>query len=145
MSSSYVRGLVNAWVAANKPGAISTVVDLSDSHTLADLPAASGTTPWIGVQFVQATEERVSIGPDSCWREEGIFYLHVVVPSGFTSATALGHCETLRTALRGQRLAADMYVRSVDPPSDTTTIALGLDGPWKGWTVVADYYRDLHA
>lgn len=135
---------MNAWVDANKPGAITHVIDLSDSEIIENLPS-NLTGFWIGVQFVQATEEIVSIGPSQCWREEGIFYIHVVAPAGFTSAAAIGHCETIRSALRGQRLAADMYVRSVDPPSDTTTIALGLDGPWKGWTIVADYYRDLHA
>lgn len=142
MSSSYVRGLVNAWLAANSP--IATVLDLSDTNTEDDLPSNLDTA-WLAVQFVNSTEERVSTGPDACWREEGIFYIHVVVPAGFNSSAALAFCETVRTALRDQRLAPDMYVRSVDPPTDSAAIALSLDGPWKGWAVVADYYRDLHA
>lgn len=142
MSSSYVRDTVKDWLAANSP--LTTVLDLADINTLADLPP-NLTGAWIAVQFVSAVEERVSIGPEACWREEGIFFVHVVVPAGFNASAAIAYCETIRAGLRGNRLAPDMYVRSVDPPSDAASIALGLDGPWKGWAVVADYYRDLHA
>lgn len=147
MSSSSVREIVKAKLATVSAWPI---YDMSDS-TISQLPSNKN-EPWLGVQFVGGTERVDSIGggnsaddpnPRNCWLEEGVFFVHVVTPTGYSGLNPLDEAEAIRQQFRGYRkevsLTYKFWVESVDPPTDQAGAAIQIDGPWHGWSVAMDY------
>jgi hypothetical protein len=137
MSSSAVRTEVKNYLQANWTE--TPIYDLSDFYSLEDLP--SDLESWLGIQFIGGLEEVRAIG-ETCYRERGIIFFHVVVQSGFDSANALSLCENLRDLMRALRVNS-LVIEQVKPPNDSFGKALFFKGNWHGWAVETEYYYDF--
>lgn len=138
MSSQAFRNLVKDWFATNHPEL--AVVEISDDDV--EIPAPATLSTWVGLQFIQASDDAVSVGNgDVAYREDGVFYIHIVSPTGFSSAASLALADSLRYALRGSRIG-DAVIQSCYTPTDQNGAAIQIDGPWHGWSVMVEYYFD---
>lgn len=133
MSSPAFRAVVLGVLAAQ--WSATAVYDKSDYINIEDLPA-SGEAPVLLVQFLSASETLETIGTQGAdgWREDGSFYLHLLMPTGEASTRALALGEQLRGLFRGQRFGA-FVIESIDPFVDVDIL-----GKWRRWSAPGNYY-----
>lgn len=115
--------------------------DLSDYLDIAKLPA-TGTQAVLLVQFIGGPERLATIatrGSDG-WQEEGIFYFHLLMPTGEPSQRALSLGEELRAMFRGKRFGS-YVIEAVDPFTDFMGAAIRVSGKWHGWSAPGSYYN----
>jgi hypothetical protein len=133
MASEDTRTAINAAVvAAASP---TPVFDLSDYVTLDDALAEIDSEAVL-IQYTTSGERAQSVGgPGSTgWEEDGTVTLHLVVPTGFASAPAIQKGDSIRLALRGQRVSPSVTIESADPFIDFGSGASGLyGGSFKGY------------
>ena len=115
--------------------------DLSDYTELDALPA-TGTEPVLLVQFIGGPERLATIATRGThgWEETGIFYLHLLMPTGESSQRALTLGEELRAMFRGRRFGS-YVIESLDPFSDFFGAAIRVLGKWHGWSAPGSYYN----
>lgn len=132
MSSESARASILAAVTA--AAAPLPVEDVSDFVTLVDaLPTNSSEV--VLVQYAVSDERVATIGGEGnqSWEEDGTVVLHLVIPSGNTSAAAVAKGEAIRQALRGTR-HGKVTIEACSPFTDYSNGASGLyGGAWKGW------------
>jgi hypothetical protein len=114
------------------------VFDLTEYTSIDDIPLNS-TTECLLVDFISASERVTTIGGsgNQGWEEDGTLALHWLLPTGFPTAPVLAKCETLRLALRGQRIGR-VILESVEPFMQTGS-PIGIDGGWTGLSSLMYY------
>lgn len=106
--------------------------DLSDYITLEDA-LGDVDSQAVLIQYIAADEIPVTIGGagSNGYEETDSVALHYIVPTGFDSDPAVIQSDTIREALRGQRLTPEIVVESMSPFIDMPD---GLyAGAWKAW------------
>ena len=140
MSSLDVRTAITAAVAA--AAAPWPAYDLSDYVSLEDA-LGSVDSESILIQYVTSGENIVTIGGEGNqgYEETGSVVLHMVVPTGFESDPTVAKGDSIRLALRGQRVAPDVTLEQVDPFTDFG-LGSGLRvGAWHLWASNVFYSR----
>lgn len=139
MSSPSFRAVVKSVLAAQWTA--TAVYDLSDYTNLNDLPL-TGEDPVVLVQFIGGPERLATIATQGAhgWQENGVFYLHVLVPTGESSDRALSLGEQLRSLFRGKRFGS-YIIDALDPFSDFLGAAIRVSGKWHGWSAPGSYYN----
>lgn len=137
MSSPAIRDAIKAELAANWTA--TPVFDLSDYVAFSDIPLGE-TDAMLLLQFVGGPERLATIGQieNHSWREEGIAFFHLCLPTGETAARALTLGEELVVMFRGRRFGA-FVVDYMEHFSDFAGAAIKLDGRWHGWTSTLGY------
>jgi hypothetical protein len=117
------------------------VLDLSDYLAVDDLPA-TGTDPVLLLQFIGGPDRMATIAQEGNhgWREDGVFYFHLLLPTGEPAARALSLGEQLRGIFRGRRLGS-YVIDNIEPFSDFAGAAIRVNGKWHGWSAAAAYYN----
>ena len=143
MTSPAIRQAVKDELAAN--WSLCPVFDLSDYITLDDMPAGP-TDKVLLLSFGFSSESMVTIAHTGShgWQEIGVFYFHLLFPTGDDAAEALVWGEQLRTLFRGKRFD-DVIIDSVPPFTDQDGAAIRLNGRWHGWSAPASFYRVICA
>ena len=132
---SVVKGVLAAqWVAT-------PFYDLSDFTELDDLNKV-GEDALVLIQFIGGPERLATIATQGThgWQENGIFYLHLLVPTGEPSDRALSLGEQLRSLFRGKRFGS-YIIEALDPFSDFMGSAIRINGKWHGWSAPGSYYN----
>lgn len=139
MSSPAFRAIVLGELAAH--WAPRLYFDLSDYTDIDALPA-TGEEPVLLVQFIGGTERLATIATQGThgWQEDGIFYFHLLMPTGENSQRALTWGEELRTLFRGKRFGS-YVIEAVEPFSDFLGAAIRIAGKWHGWSAPGSYYN----
>lgn len=140
MSSLAVRNEVTDFINTNFTAY--PWFDLS-FHWDIDEISANQRDPFMLVQFASPGENIASLGPNSCWREDGILMFHVCGPIGGDNMELMRVCEEFRLKLRGQRLGVTV-VESVSPPTNAEGAAIKFDGQWVGFSMTGSYVADHH-
>ncbi len=142
MASLYARTTIRDHIAANWTA--TPWFDLSDFVDVNDIPAPDAQA-YVILQFIGGTDEQVTIGGfnQNGYREEGAFYLHYVAPTGGTAAGDLAVAEQLRALFVGRRFPR-LVIRSVTTWTDQEGAAIGVTGPWRGFSAMALFYNDVH-
>ncbi len=141
MSSKAVRDAIEAAVMA--AAAPLPVYDLSDYQSLSDVLPTADTTAVL-LQFVVADEEMRTIGNEGNqgWEETGTAVIHIMVPQGDDSGDTVTLCDSIRTALRGRRVAPSITIETCEPFTDFGGSAVNNDPAlWKGWASNLFYRR----
>lgn len=139
MSSPAFRELVKSVLAAN--WSATPVYDLSDYTNVDDLPAM-GDDAVLLLQFIGGPERLATIATQGThgWQETGIFYFHLLMPTGEPSDRALLYGEALRALFRGKRFGS-YVIEALDPFSDFQGAAIRINGKWHGWSAPGSYYN----
>ncbi len=140
MSSASVRAAINA--AVTTAAAPLPVFDISDYVSLDDC-LGNIDSQCVLIQYVAAGEEIVTVGGpgNQGYEETGTVVLHLMVPTGFESDTTVATSDTIREALRGQRVAPDVVLEQVDPFVDFGLGSGLYGGAWHGWASNVFYSR----
>jgi hypothetical protein len=149
MSSVYVRDQVITFLEASAPTEV--FIDLSGQFSdIEDLVIDAGITmsdPWVGIQFLGSDEEPVSVPATNAvgkYREYGSIYIHVVgVAVLGESVNILTRAETLRDALRGQRIN-DVVIQSVTPANFGLGATISFEAGYTSASFIVNYERDLN-
>jgi hypothetical protein len=138
MSSLPVRTEVTDWL--NKNYLATPWFDLS-FHWDIDEISEDQRAPFMLVQFASPGETLSSLGPDNCWREDGILMFHICGPVGGDNMKLLIIAENMRKAFRGKRLGVTV-IESVSPPTNAAGASIKFDGNWVGFTMSSSYTAD---
>ena len=150
MSSSYVRTQIKNYLTAN--AATETQIDFSAEYRTLDLLrqdfGLSITDPFLGLQFLPSGEVPWSIPSNNssgCFRETGVFFMHVVEPvqpqPALTDAI-LARAETLLGLFRGATIDGQIYVESVTQPNFDAGATLQFENSYESAAVTVNWYRD---
>jgi len=135
MSSLAAKTLIKADFTAN--WTTTPWFDLSDFLNLSDVPVASNTSVWLGLEFPPAAETITCLGIKQS-RETGLLVVHTLVPDGFSSATADALVEQARNFLRWKRLGA-LIITDINTP-----ISYQNDlGTFRDFVFTCNYYFDI--
>lgn len=134
MSSGYVRSKLEVFLLENWDDTDFFVVD--DAEDISSIPANT-TQPWLGIEYLSSTEA-VDCLPANMWRERGTILLHIVIPNGWKSSTAIVLGDKLQRMLRGQRLD-DLVIESVSPVISTDPPAIPRTSAWQGFCLISQY------
>lgn len=106
-----------------------------------DLPEPPA--PWVAVEMTGTLYDQASLGAgvraDELWREEGILWMHVMVPAGSGAETARTLAGQLCDLFRGVEL---------DPNIEFRGFSIGLgepgddDGNWYRISISSDWIRN---
>ena len=141
MSSDTLHAALRAYLEANW-----TATPLAWENEAFEAPrdALGNPLPWVMVEASGNLCAQASIGAGSAaanlWREEGLVWLHVFVPTGTGSALARQHARALVDLFRGLTLAAgtiryrDASIGRGEPGSD--------DGKWWRISAGVEWQRD---
>lgn len=99
--------------------------------------------PWVDVEITGTEYDQASLGAgtvaSNLWREDGMLWLHVMVPSGSGSGVARTHAANLAALFRGLDLDPDIVFR-------TMSIGLGSpgddDGNWWRLSLSIEWQSD---
>jgi hypothetical protein len=143
MTSPGLRSAIKAELAARWSAC--PVFDLSDYISFAEIPQADLDCMLL-LQFTPSTERIATIGPPELhsWREQGVIYFHLAMPTGEPSARALTLGEELRALFRNRRIGA-YRLDFFDPFSDFAGAAIKLDGRWHGWSAPLGFTTEVCA
>lgn len=96
---------------------------------------------WATVDYIPSNDQRRSLGPKSCWREEGVILAVVFVLPGFGDTQAVTLADQVRDAFRDwQDTVNDIRIVQADPPeSDGAS-----DGRWFAASVSLAYQYDRY-
>ena len=150
MSSLFVRDEVESFLRSNAPSETIIPID-GDFDYINDLVIRYRLTPrsnWVGLQFIGAEEEPISLTANNsqgCYREIGVFYIHVVAPSTLGGARAiLQRGEVIRDLIRGQRIADKILIERVAPVNLNAGATLTFQGGYSSGLIVVEYEYDKH-
>lgn len=135
MSSDTVYSAVRTYLEANW-----TATPLAWENEAFDPPSPADA--WVMVEVSGNSYDQASIGAstraENRWREEGMVWCHVMVPTGTGSLTARQHATALANLFRGIELPGDIEFR-------TLSIGLGEsaddDGVWWRLSLSAEWIR----
>lgn len=150
MSNLYVRENVMAFLQAEVP--TEKFVDMTgEFDELQDFLRDSGVSPgenWVGVQFIAGAENPVDVrgtNDKGKYREEGTIYLHVVGKSGLTAHKTISpRGETIKNALRGQRIASSILVESLTGPNFGVGATLNFTNGYTAAAVYVEYTYEIN-
>lgn len=116
--------------------------DLSDYQTIEEvLPNISATS--VIVQYVVSDDTLQSIGGEGNqgWEESGTATIHLLVPTGISSDSAVSKGDEIRLGIRGKRLSNGVVVESCSPFVDFGGGAFGVNGSVHSWAANIYYTR----
>lgn len=134
MSSGFTRSTLERFLHDKWDDTDVFVVD--DADDISTIPANTD-RPWVGIEYLTSTEE-VDCLPANMWRERGTILLHIVIPNGWVSSTAITLGDKLQRLLRGQRLD-ELVIQSVSPVISTDPPAIPRTSAWQGFCLVSQY------
>lgn len=134
MSSGFVRSTLELFLRDNWVDTDVYVVD--DADNISTIPANTQ-KPWLGIEYLASTEA-VDCLPANMWRERGTILLHIVLPNGWKSSTAIVLGDKLQRLLRGQRLE-ELVIESVSPVISTDPPAIPRTSAWQGFCLISQY------
>jgi hypothetical protein len=134
MSSGFTRSTLERFLHDNWDDTDVFVVD--DADDISMIPANTA-KPWVGIEYLTSTEE-VDCLPANMWRERGTILLHIVIPNGWVSSTAITLGDKLQRLLRGQRLD-ELVIQSVSPVISTDPPAIPRTSAWQGFCLISQY------
>jgi len=140
MSSLAVRNEVTNYINANFSAY--PWFDLS-FHWDIDEVSQNQRDPFMLVQFASPGESIASLGPDNCWREDGVLMFHVCGPVGGDNMALMTVAEEFRIGMRGKRLGVTV-IESISPPTNAEGAAIKFDGNFVGFTMIGQYVADHH-
>lgn len=140
MASGVVYAAVRTFLAANwttTPIAFENEEKASNGTSIPPSPAV----PWVDVEMTGTVYGQQSIGAgnqrDNRWDEEGLLFLHIMMPKGEGSSVPRGYAKTLADLLTGNT--------SVLAGLEFTDAHIGrgitsrLDGNWYGNTLSIEW------
>lgn len=134
MSSGFTRSTLEKFLLENWSDTDVFVID--DADDISTIPANTS-APWVGIEYLTSTEV-VDCLPANLWRERGTILLHIVIPNGWKSSTAIVLGDKLQRLLRGQRLN-ELVIESVSPVISTDPPAIPRTSAWQGFCLVSQY------
>lgn len=134
MSSGFTRSTLEKFLLENWSDTDVFVID--DADDISMIPANTS-APWVGIEYLTSTEV-VDCLPANLWRERGTILLHIVIPNGWKSSTAIVLGDKLQRLLRGQRLD-ELVIESVSPVISTDPPAIPRTSAWQGFCLVSQY------
>ena len=134
MSSGFVRSTLELFLHENWSDTDVYVVD--DHEDIASIPANT-LQPWVGIEYLSSTDQ-VDCLPANMWRERGTILLHIVIPNGWKSSTAIVLGDKLQRLLRGQRIN-ELVIESVSPVISTDPPAIPRTSSWQGFCLISQY------
>lgn len=105
MSTATVYSAIKTFLDAN--WTTTSLVYENTATPLPDTPASFVEVEITGNSYAQASIGSGTIS-GNLWRENGLLWLHVMVPSGTGSLTARTYAETLIKLLRGQEIVTGL-------------------------------------
>lgn len=140
MSSEAVRTEINAAIAA---AAVPwPIFDLSDYLSLEEVLTEISTEAVL-VQYIISDEEVKTISGEGNqgWEETGTVVVHLITPTGWASGPSITKGDSIRRALRGQRLPQSITIESMSPFVDFGSNSVGIDGSVHGYSSPLFYIR----
>ncbi len=97
---------------------------------------------FVVIEFPGGFEEQETVGApgSNVFREEGVFFLHVMVPSNRGDMTARGLCSQLAVIFRAQTFEG-VVCYAPNPPQNSSR----SDGTYFGLSFSVPYFYDLFA
>ena len=148
MSSSYVRSEVLSFLTTNFPS--EKIIDLSGEYEyLTDFLLENNISneKWIGLQFNGGQEEPITVNSTNIsgdYRELGIVLIHIVEPARLgVGALILSRAESIRDALRGQRIGNRILIDSMTPPNFEAGATLEFTGGYTSAAIIVSYQYDF--
>ena len=150
MSSLYVRTEIKQFISDNlsveEPNVVDLTADFENINTLLEREGITGSTPWIGLQFVGNEEIPFALAASNNtgkYRETGAIFIHIVEKASLGIADKiLQRAEVVRDAFRG-RTINDMRIESITPPNFSTGATLNFEGGYTSASIILGYERDL--
>jgi hypothetical protein len=132
MSSPAVRDAINQAIAAL--AAPWPTFDLSNYQSLEDVLSTIDAEAVL-IQYVTADDQVQTIGGEGNqgYEETGVAVIHMVVPTGFASSTAVNKGYTIQIGMRGRRLTAEIVTESMSPFVDFGSNSIGVNGAVHGY------------
>jgi hypothetical protein len=134
MSSKFVRNTLEDYFQTNWTDTPFHVID--DIDTVESIPK-NDPEPWVGIEYVAATEQ-VNCLPANMWDERGTIFLHIAIPNGYPSSSAIDIGDKLQKSLRGVRMDT-LVIESVSPPISQSPPAIEWSSPWQGFALLLSY------
>lgn len=138
MSSKDVRDSINTAVTAlASPW---PTFDLSDYVSLEEVLSTISSEAVL-IQYVVADDLMQTIGGEGNqgWEETGSVTIHLIVPTGFPSDSAVNKGDQIRYGIRGRRVAPDVLIESCSPFVDFGVG--GINGSIHNWSANLFYSR----
>jgi hypothetical protein len=108
MSSDVVYSAIKAYLTANWT---TTEIAWENENFQSPLSSDGSPTAWVAVEITGNLYSQASIGAGTAsgnlWREEGLLWLHIFVPTGSGSLVARQYAKQLADLFRGLSLSGD--------------------------------------
>jgi len=148
MSSKYVRNQIKSHISSLAP--TETLVDFSAEFRFIEQLRQSYSLgpkdPFLGIQFLPSDEAPVSVVSNNnagCYRENGVFLLHVVeAVSTNHRENILDRSETLLGLFRGATINGDIYIESVSYPNFDSSATVNFENGYQAAALVINFYRN---
>lgn len=140
MASKNVRDSINTAVTAlASPW---PTFDLSDYVSLEEV-LSDISTEAVLIQYVVSDDLMQTIGGEGNqgWEESGTAVIHLIIPTGFASDSAVNKGDEIRKGIRGRRLTSEVVVESCSPFVDFGGGGFGVNGAVHGWAANMFYTR----